>query len=85
MQTQEQMENAAAINPDVQTIPLETPLMMGSIEINALDIRKPNVPALQGVKIADLLNGDVTAICTVLPRISTPTLTKTQIKTLIRS
>ncbi|MBF9261005.1 phage tail assembly protein [Acinetobacter baumannii] len=82
MSTQEQLENQEAINPDLQTIDLETPLMMGTIEIKALEIRKPNVTALQGVKIADLLNGDVTAICTVLPRVSTPTLTKSQINQL---
>lgn len=82
MSTQEQLENQEAINPDLQTIDLETPLMMGTIEIKALEIRKPNVTALQGVKIADLLNGDVTSICTVLPRVSTPTLTKSQINQL---
>jgi hypothetical protein len=82
MSTQEQLENLDAINPDVQTIDLEKPLMMGTIEIHALDIRKPNVTALQGVKIADLLNGDVTAICTVLPRVCTPQLTKSQINQL---
>lgn len=82
MQTLEQLENTAAINPDIQTVDLEKPLMMGNLEIPSLEIRKPNVQALQGVKIADLLQGDVTAACTVLPRICSPELTKTQINQL---
>ncbi|HAV3158485.1 phage tail assembly protein [Acinetobacter baumannii] len=79
MQTLEQIENTLTINPDIQTVDLEKPLLMGSLEIPTLEIRKPNVQALQGVKIADLLQGDVTAVCTVLPRICSPELTKTQI------
>lgn len=71
--------NIAAIQPDSQTIQLDTPLMMGDLAIEAIDLAKPNVAALQGVKIADLLQGDVTAICTVLPKISTPALTKAQV------
>ncbi|KQE10877.1 phage tail protein [Acinetobacter pittii] len=82
MQTLEQLENTAAINPDIQTVDLEKPLLMGNLEIPSLEIRKPNVQALQGVKIADLLQGDVISICTVLPRICTPELTKSQINQL---
>lgn len=82
MKTLQQTENTATINPDVQTVDLETPVLMGTLEITTLEIRKPSVQALQGVKIADLLQGDVTAICTVLPRVCTPELTKTQINQL---
>lgn len=82
LKTLDQHENTAAINPDIQTVDLESPIMMGTLEIKSIEIRKPNVTALQGVKIADLLNGDVTAICTVIPRVSTPTLTKSQINQL---
>lgn len=82
MKTLQQNENTAAINPDIQTVDLEKPVLMGTLEITTLEIRKPNVQALQGVKIADLLQGDVTAICTVLPRVCTPELSKTQINQL---
>ena len=82
LKTLAQQENTAAIDPDIQVVDLESPVMMGTLEINSIEIRKPNVTALQGVKIADLLNGDVTAICTVIPRVSTPTLTKSQINQL---
>lgn len=70
------------IAQDSQTIELDTPLMMGDTTITHLEIRKPNVQALQGVKIADLLQGDVTAICHILPKISNPTITKTQVQQL---
>ena len=73
LKTLEQHENIASINPDIQVVDLESPVMMGTLEINSIEIRKPNVTALQGVKIADLLNGDVTAICAgtgIMPSLS---------------
>jgi len=82
MSTEQQAQNQTSLNPDVQTIDLDNPILMGALEITSLEIRKPNVTALQGVKIADLLQGDVNAICTVLPRICSPTLTKSQISQL---
>lgn len=71
MQTLEQVENTATINLDVQTVDLDSPIMMGNLEIKSLEIRKPNSEALQGLKIADLLQGDVSSIllfCLVLVR-----------------
>lgn len=76
------MTNQVLITQDTQRIDLDSPITMGDTAIEALEIRKPNVQALQGVKIADLLQGDVTAICTILPKISTPTLTKSQVQQL---
>lgn len=78
----EQQENLALLQQDSHTIDLDEPIMMGETKITQLVIRKPNVRALQGVKIADLLQGDVSAICTVLPKVSSPTLTKHQIEQL---
>ncbi len=82
MQTQDQTQNQKLIQAEAQTIDLDTPVKMGDLEIKQLEIRKPNVQALQGVKIADLLQGDVNSICTILPRISSPTLTKAEINQL---
>lgn len=76
------MTNQSLITQDTQNIELDSPIMMGDTSIDVLEIRKPNVQALQGVKIADLLQGDVTAICTVLPKVSSPTLTKSQVQQL---
>lgn len=76
MQTQEQVVNTQSIQTETQTqtIDLDQPLQIGDLKVNKIDIRKPNTQALKGLKIADLLQGDVTSICTILPRISSPTL-----------
>lgn len=80
--TELQQENTELLQQNQHMIELDEPIFMGDIKIEQLTIRKPNVRALQGVKIADLLQGDVTAICAVLPKISSPTLTKHQIEQL---
>lgn len=80
MQTQEQIENQQTIqNPDVQTVNLDVPFKIGGTEITKIEVRKPSVPALKKIRIADLLNGDVNAICTVLPLCTNPTLTPSQL------
>ncbi len=82
MQTQEQIENQVAIqNPDIQVIELDEPFKIGSQEITEITVRKPSVPALKKIRIADLLNGDVNAICTVLPLCTSPSLTPQQLNT----
>lgn len=43
--------------------------------ITALTLRKPASGELRGLKLVDLINMDVTALITLLPRISSPTLT----------
>lgn len=84
MQTKEQIENQQAIeNPDVEIVDLEVPFKIGATEITKVEVRKPSVPALRKIRIADLLNGDVNAICTVLPLCTNPTLNATQLNTVI--
>jgi len=59
-----------------QPIPLDTPIKRGDKEITAITLRKPNSGELRGVALSDLLRIDTSAVITVLPRITTPTLTK---------
>ncbi|WP_026471136.1 phage tail assembly protein [Alkanindiges illinoisensis] len=80
--TADQLENRRAVNPDVEVINLDTPLMMGNQEITEVEVRKPNALALQGLKIADLIQGDVTSVLTLLPKVTTPTLTRAQVQQL---
>ncbi|WP_282244893.1 phage tail assembly protein [Stenotrophomonas sp. PS02300] len=54
---------------------LETPIRRGDQVISSLTLRKPDAGTLRGIKLADLLQMDVGALTTLLPRISTPTLT----------
>lgn len=56
-------------------ITLDTPIARGDTQITVITLRKPNVGALRGVSLSDLLQLDVTALTTVLPRITEPTLT----------
>ncbi|MCF9034706.1 phage tail assembly protein [Acinetobacter nectaris] len=79
MSTKTQNENQAVIQQKHATIELDEPIHMGGNTIESIEINKPNIQALQGIKLADLLQGDVTAICHMLPRVSTPSLTKAEI------
>lgn len=60
-------------------ITLETPIKRGDQTITAITLRKPASGELRGVALADLLRMDVDALATVMPRISSPTLTKADV------
>lgn len=63
----------------IVTVPLETPLTRGENTFHAIDLRKPNGGALRGISLLDLMRIETTAFCEVLPRISTPALTKQEL------
>lgn len=65
-------ENTAAAPT---TITLDVPLQRGATTIGEVTLRKPNAGELRGINLADLLQLNATAIVTVLPRISQPSLT----------
>lgn len=54
---------------------LNTPIQRGETQIEEITLRKPASGELRGIKLVDLLQMDVESLITVLPRISTPTLT----------
>ncbi|EKT4079196.1 phage tail assembly protein [Stenotrophomonas maltophilia] len=56
-------------------IVLETPIERGEQVIRSVRLRKPTAGDLRGIKLFDLAQMDVTALTTVLPRISQPILT----------
>ncbi|WP_192858506.1 phage tail assembly protein [Herbaspirillum robiniae] len=57
------------------TVVLDEPLIRGKTKITEITLRRPLSGALRGVSLMALMNMDVTALQTVLPRISEPTLT----------
>ena len=63
-------------------ITLKKPIVRGETEITEIDIREPKAGELRGIRLNDLLNGDVDAITTVLPRITSPVLQKHEIDAL---
>jgi hypothetical protein len=58
----------------MKTITLKKPLKRGETEITQFEMREPTAGELRGIRLTDLLNGDVEAVITVLPRITSPIL-----------
>lgn len=66
-------------NPNEEIVELDTPIIRGEQSVDKLVLRKPLSGELRGVKLTDLINMDVLALRTVLPRITTPTLSDIEI------
>lgn len=64
---------------DTVQITLDYPIQRGEQTIVELSLRKPRSGELRGVHLGDLAQLDVTALITVLPRITTPTLTSAEV------
>ncbi|EHC9773885.1 phage tail assembly protein [Salmonella enterica subsp. diarizonae serovar 50:z:-] len=58
-----------------KTVQLDTPVMRGKTQITEIVLRKPQSGALRGTRLQAIMDMDVGAMMTVIPRISTPTLT----------
>jgi hypothetical protein len=63
-------------------VKLDTPLTRGNQVISKVGVRKPRSGELRGVSLVALLQMDVVALQTVLPRITVPTLTKPEVSAL---
>ncbi len=61
---------------------LQTPIQRGETQIDDVEIRKPAAGELRGVSLVELLQMDVGALITVLPRITTPSLTAQEVAAL---
>ncbi len=62
-----------------KTVTLDTPIQRGEQQITEVVLRKPAAGELRGIALTDLLQLDVVALSTVLPRISSPALTSADI------
>ena len=58
-----------------RTVQLDTPIKRGKTEITEIVLRKPQSGALRGTRLQAIMDMDVGAMMTVIPRISSPTLT----------
>ena len=76
--TPDQIENQKLLseNPDVQIVYLDEHIKIGQTMHTQIEVRKPSVPALRKIRIADILNGDINSICTILPLCTTPTISQ---------
>ncbi|MFY2089915.1 phage tail assembly protein [Achromobacter xylosoxidans] len=71
---------AAVIDtPDLKSVDLDEPIKRASGEITRVLIRKPKAGALRGVNLMALVQVDVQALRTVLPRVCDPILTPAEI------
>lgn len=62
-----------------KTVELDTPILRGKTEIKSIVVRKPQSGALRGTRLQALMDMDVNAMITVLPRVTTPALTTQEI------
>lgn len=69
-------------SPTTAAVTLETPFQRGDQTITEIVLRKPRAGELRGLSLFDLVRMDVGAAQTVLPRISTPTLTRQEVDAL---
>ena len=70
-------EQAPAAQPG--TVVLDTPIKRGSHTVTHVTVRKPRAGELRGVSLVSLLQMDVAALQAVLPRVTTPVLTRPDI------
>ncbi|WP_299307812.1 phage tail assembly protein [uncultured Croceicoccus sp.] len=65
----------AASVPQTADVALATPITRGDTTIERITLRKPKAGALRGLTMQDILQADVSALITLIPRISNPALT----------
>ncbi len=70
----------APVTTTSATITLDTPLTRGETEITELRLRKPTSGELRGVSLADVLQMQTDALITLIPRLSNPSLTATEVR-----
>ena len=58
-----------------KTVMLDTPIVRGKTELTEIVLRKPQSGALRGTRLQAIMDMDVGAMMTIIPRISTPALT----------
>ncbi len=66
----------------MKVITLEVPIQRGQQTITEITLRKPSAGELRGLSLVNLLQMEVTALTTVLPRITTPAITSEDINRL---
>ncbi len=77
MDTQAKTTDTTPSAKTVQVIvKLETPIQRGSSVIDAVTLRKPLAGALRGLNLSELLALRAESVMLLLPRITTPTLTR---------
>lgn len=66
-------------NQNTKQVTLTQALVRGEKEITEISVLKPNIAALKGLKMFDVMQMDVDAYCQLLPRVTSPALTKVEV------
>lgn len=61
--------------PRFTTVTLSAPIVRGETQIATLTLRKPRAGELRGLTLTDIMGSDITALLTLIPRITDPILT----------
>ncbi|CAB5719376.1 Phage tail protein E [Delftia tsuruhatensis] len=70
---------AALASGDAREITLDVPLRRPGGELVKVLVRRPNAGALRGLSLVELLHMNVTALQTLLPRVTEPMLHKAEV------
>lgn len=70
------------VNPDIETVEFDTPIVRGDLTIKEVNINKPKTGALRGLSLSDLLKLDVDTVIKLVPRVSTPPLAEHEVANL---
>ena len=65
-----------------ETVTLDNPIQRDDKTITEVNLRKPKAGELRGLNLNDILNMDVNSLTVLLPRISSPMLTKDEARQL---
>ncbi len=65
-----------------QTVTLDNPIQRDDKSIIEVSLRKPKAGELRGLNLNDILNMDVNSLTVLLPRISSPMITKDEARQL---
>ena len=72
-------EDATNKNPDVREVTLDVPIKRPNGDVTVVLVRRPNAGALRGLSLVELLHMNVTALQTILPRITEPMIHKQEV------
>ena len=78
----EQNELPENVQPETKneaSVTLDAPVVRGKSEITEIVVRKPNSGALRGARLQALMDMDVDSMMLVLPRVTTPALTRAEV------
>lgn len=75
-------ENIIATTENPNVVKLDTPVKRGETFIDTVTLTKPNAGTLRGVGLAALANSEVDALIKVLPRMTYPPLTESEVAAL---